>query len=624
MTSTAREHLGTRGRRSRRVALAIVALALLLPAAAWAVGELTQKPGLAGCITETGSAGECRDGVALDESEAVVVSPDGTSVYVASYGRNAVAIFDRSTTAGELVQKAGTAACMSDNGTAGACQDGTALAGARGVAVSPDGANVYVAARNSDAVAIFDRDPATGALVQKAGTAGCVSETGAGPCQDGWALDGPAAVAVSPDGKSVYVASEVSDAVAVLDRDPATGALVQKAGPAGCVSDTGAGPCQNGVGLDGARALTVSHDGKNVYVASEVSDAVAILDRSAAGELTQKAGTAGCVSDTGAGPCQDGVALDGARAVAASPDGKTVYVASTVAGAVAILDRDPDTGALAQKAGTAGCVSDTGTAGACQDGTALAFGRGVAVSPDGESVYVLGSGADAVAILDRNTAGELTQKAGTAGCVSETGTAGACQDGAALDSPWGITTSSDGKSVYVVTDNSSGVAILDRVGPAAPPQPQPQPPAADTTAASVSGFSLTRKRFRVARQATAVSARAAARRRPAPRGSAFRFALSEQATARIAIERALPGRRVGTRCRKPSRTLQGRRRCTRYTRAGTLTRASLQAGQNTVKFSGRIGRRALKPGRYRVTIIATDAAGNRSKPRRATFTVVRR
>ena len=60
----------------------------------------------------------------------------------------------------------------------------------------------------------------TGDLTQPAGTAGCISETGAGPCADGHALQGPEGVAVSADGKSVYVASFVSNAVARFNRTP--------------------------------------------------------------------------------------------------------------------------------------------------------------------------------------------------------------------------------------------------------------------------------------------------------------------------------------------------------------------------------------------------------------------
>jgi DNA-binding beta-propeller fold protein YncE len=42
---------------------------------------------------------------------------------------------------------------------AGRCADGTGLIGATGVTVSPDGQNAYVASFDSDAVAVFDREP---------------------------------------------------------------------------------------------------------------------------------------------------------------------------------------------------------------------------------------------------------------------------------------------------------------------------------------------------------------------------------------------------------------------------------------------------------------------------------
>jgi hypothetical protein len=60
----------------------------------------------------------------------------------------------------------------------------------------------------------------TGDLTQPAGAAGCVSETGAGPCADGHGLSGPVWVAVSADGKSVYVAASDSGAVARFNRAP--------------------------------------------------------------------------------------------------------------------------------------------------------------------------------------------------------------------------------------------------------------------------------------------------------------------------------------------------------------------------------------------------------------------
>jgi extracellular elastinolytic metalloproteinase len=159
----------------------------------------------------------------------------------------------------------------------------------------------------------------------------------------------------------------------------------------------------------------------------------------------------------------------------------------------------------------------------------------------------------------------------------------------------------------------------------APPpacQAPPPPPPPDTTAPVVRGFSMSRKRFRVGPDRTPRVAQRRRRRR-APEGSAFRFSLSEAARVVITIERALPGRAVGRRCRPPSRRLRGRRRCTRYAVRGSLTRRNRPVGRNIVPFSGRVGIKALRPGLHRATISATDVAGNRSQPRRASFTVVR-
>jgi hypothetical protein len=141
----------------------------------------------------------------------------------------------------------------------------------------------------------------------------------------------------------------------------------------------------------------------------------------------------------------------------------------------------------------------------------------------------------------------------------------------------------------------------------------------DRTAPTISGLALSNTRFRVAPGATPVSARA----RRVPLGTTFRYSLSERARVTITIERARPGRRVGRRCVRPTRSNRRRRRCTRYVRAGALTRRNQGPGRVRTRFSGRIGRRKLAPGRYRATLGATDAAGNRAAVRRVSFTIVR-
>jgi hypothetical protein len=158
----------------------------------------------------------------------------------------------------------------------------------------------------------------------------------------------------------------------------------------------------------------------------------------------------------------------------------------------------------------------------------------------------------------------------------------------------GLAATDLGKNPRSVDGNGDGTAAPD-IG-AFEFQPPPAPPVAPTSpttpapvtppdfAPAITSAGLTHRRFSIGR---------------APRhGTAFRLTLSKTATVKIAIRYA-----------KRS--------------AGTLKRATHQ-GANKIAFTGRIGRRTLKPGRYMATITAADASGKRSAPRTLRFTVVKR
>ena len=205
------------------------------------------------------------------------------------------------------------------------------------MAISPGGDNLYSAAANpGNAVAVFSRDGTTGALTQLAGTAGCVSETGSGgACADGVSLDAARGVVVSSDGKNVYAGAVVSDSVAAFARSAATGALTQLSGQAACISETGSGgTCTDGKGLDGVISLSISPLGDHLYAPSTGTNAVAALARDATtGALTQLPGLDGCISHAGSGgACEDGRNLVSAWDVAFSPNGRFAYVASLSGG----------------------------------------------------------------------------------------------------------------------------------------------------------------------------------------------------------------------------------------------------------------------------------------------------
>jgi hypothetical protein len=130
--------------------------------------------------------------------------------------------------------------------------------------------------------------------------------------------------------------------------------------------------------------------------------------------------------------------------------------------------------------------------------------------------------------------------------------------------------------------------------------------------------SQTNRVFRVGARPTAI---VSAKRRRVPIGTTFHFSLNQAATVKIAISQSMAGRRSGKRCVKPSKRLAHNKRCTRIVTKGVLTRHG-QPGANSIAFSGRIGRRPLKPGLYRVTFVA-NAHGASSTPKVLRFKIVR-
>ena len=75
-------------------------------------------------------------------------------------------------------------------------------------------------------------------------------------------------------------------------------------------------------------------------------------------------------------------------------------------------------------------------------------------------------------------------------------------------------------------------------------------------------------------------------------------------------------------CVKPSRAPRSARKCTRWVRVATLRRTA-KVGPNSIRFAGRPRGKALKPGRYRAVVTVTDAAANRSAPKRTRFKVAK-
>jgi DNA-binding beta-propeller fold protein YncE len=458
---------GTSHFAARAIATLAMLAALALPAAAIAApapGTLAQLPKSAGCLVDRSApAGRCGSARALAGpgpfmgSRAIAVSPDGKSVYVASSKSDAIAIFRRDPRSGKLTQPPGTGGCIAANG-AGGCASAVGLDGPNSVAISADGRNVYVTSRTANSLTAFSRNPGSGSLTQLSAGFGCISGLPVPACASGRALVGPDVVVVSPDGRNVYVGSFFGNAVAVFNRDPVSGALAQPSGSTGCIAEA-IGGCAVGIALGAPEGLAATATG--VYVGSALSNAVAVLARDpATGALAQATDGSGCIVDAPLTGCATGFEVQGANAVAASPGGKDVYVTSLFSNSVTSFTRAVPAGGLTQKTGPAGCLVWLRAVG-CSFGQALSAPEGLAVAPDGANVYVAAFATGAIVVLSRNKSGEVAQLAGRAGCLAPKSVPG-CTRATALRGVSSIALSPDGRNLYSTSFGSNAVDIFRR------------------------------------------------------------------------------------------------------------------------------------------------------------------
>ncbi len=235
-----------------------------------------------------------------------------------------------------------------------------ALRGSFGMAVSPDGLNVYASGSLDNGLVVFSLNPANGTLTP-------IQELVDG--QNGISsLASVRDVAVSPDGLHVYSAALTDSAVTVFARGPATGTLTLVQ----AIFDVDTGGSFDGLG--GAMSVVVSPDGGHVYVGSRSDDAVVAFARNAgSGMLTLIA-----VYQNMTPPI---VGLDGPESIAISPDGNHLYAAAETAQALVGFTRNPATGALTYLNSWFDGVGDADGLGCAND---------LEVSPDGKHVYAVG------------------------------------------------------------------------------------------------------------------------------------------------------------------------------------------------------------------------------------------
>jgi 6-phosphogluconolactonase (cycloisomerase 2 family) len=311
------------------------------------------------------------------QASAVAVSPDGAHVYVTAGNGDALVAFERDVGTGAL----------SHLQTIRDDMDGVdGLATASSVVLSPGGAHLYVTSARDSAIAVFSRDAETGMLsFVEAELEGVAGVRG---------LEAAHESALSPDGAHVYVASPgredatppVPGRVSLFHRDAATGALSFVE----AVTDDIDGVA----GLDGVSSVTLSPDGAHLYTTAFRDDAVAVFERNAA------TGALGFVTAyVDGGGAVDG--LDGATEATLSPDGAQLYAVSIDhtfglgENALVTFDRDAVTGELQFSEALFGGMGGI---------DALRQPSSVSLPSDGSLVIVTGVMADALSVFSRDAA----------------------------------------------------------------------------------------------------------------------------------------------------------------------------------------------------------------------------
>jgi DNA-binding beta-propeller fold protein YncE len=277
------------------------------------------------------------------------MSPDGHFLYVLDFesGNAGIVALARDSSTGGLSE----AQCVFDDPAPMGCDTARDVGASQGIVISPDGLHAF--SNLPDGISNLDRDPATGRLTQPAGTAGCISDDGTDDqgnptCATGRFLDGLYSMAISPDGHMLYATAGdgLGTGGVVFLRVAADGSLSQP-NDHPCTSNTGNnGSCESGRGLESPQGITMSPDGGQVYITSQAGDDGDALDTYAIAAADGSVGGGDCMtvdgrSDALTGTCATGgPRLEDPYPPAVSPDGTSLYLPTFANGAVLGFHRE--------------------------------------------------------------------------------------------------------------------------------------------------------------------------------------------------------------------------------------------------------------------------------------------
>ncbi len=182
----------------------------------------------------------------------IATSADGQYVYLSATVDNAISLFAVNETTGQLTQQQ-----VVKDGEGGI--DG--IQGASSLILSPNGRFLYVSGQGESSIALFSVNQSDGTLAY----IGKVTNGVDGVDH----LVGARSLAMSPDGRYLFVSAITSDAVSSFECDPATGLLTLVSVAIQSVDGVS--------GLDGPSGMVTDRFSRHLYVAGQLSHSLVVF-----------------------------------------------------------------------------------------------------------------------------------------------------------------------------------------------------------------------------------------------------------------------------------------------------------------------------------------------------------
>ncbi|WP_019026207.1 lactonase family protein [Colwellia piezophila] len=304
------------------------------------------------------------------------------------------------------------------------------LGGARVAELTPDGTQLLVVSADDNSLAIFNVDSDFQLTFHRIFINNSTID----------GLNGAASLVVSPDGRRVYVVSYYDSAVAIFEQDEQGTYQFIRAIRDGLpykdvFSDKKSVQEKDKLGLLGAYDIAITTDNSQLFVASVASNAVSIFDINKSGNVIFNH----AIRDSD----NTEYGLGGAVNVIITPNNSQVIVAGFNENAITIFNRNVNGGLVHSQTlinGKEGIKN-------------MKAPQGLAMSPDGNYLYVACGGGNAIIVFARNDQGRYSYIQSISNSDDVNGLGGAGY----------VTTSPDGQRVFVASEVDNAVVTLARL-----------------------------------------------------------------------------------------------------------------------------------------------------------------